>query len=356
MDKLFIFWASPEETNNYSDLKSMLAHNNWQVTSTTDSSALERFSGEKNGSTLCLVAILHSISCQLKPTELEHLNRFVAEGNHLLIASGDNEQTPNGSHLNQIAAKFGVEFNADCVIRPNPYKHYHPKEAHLEDFIVNKGFADELDKFIQSNGRVRKKNSQSGSDHRNGGAKILYPFGCTLRQLDKMSSTIMLTSSKWALPNQQAICTFHRDLSNDSRMVAFGSAALMSDPYLNEEDNRSLVTVMLEFIVSKEFPINMSDARTIEIPKPSVAPDANHLIEVPIPCLQEPEELPRDKFSLIDRRLFSLSLSIVPTISRAFEELNVERETLSLIKPNFECKPLELEPATHGFLLRRLRR
>lgn len=338
-------------SNQYKALESLLNKEDWKVLflATLDIKLLDERSKNTNEQELNCLAILNPFNYSFSRLEQASISKFCHSGHSLIVAGGSNEDKTNKSNLNSILKEFGVRFNYDCVIRPNPYRQYHPKEAQLEDSIVNRGLSDSIKKYS------RLHDDDYGGlkigELDNSGAKILYANGCTIKVIKK-TSTIMMTSSKWALPSQQATCTFYKDFTNNCRVVVIGCAPLMSDDYIDKEDNKALIKALLDFIVHKEFSINISDARTIEIPESSYTPNINELLDTPISCLQESQHLPEDKASLIDKKLFKIDNSNVPAIVRAFRDLNVSNKPLTLIKPNLESSPFELEPATHDFLLR----
>lgn len=347
MDKLLLVLSS--EQSQYKSLENLLNKDKWRVIffRALDIKLLtDLTSGANDGRTICL-AVLDPTNYQFSLQESKCIRKFCQLGNSLFVAGGSNEDKPISTNFNRILRKFDVRFNRDCVIRPNPFKQYHPREAPLEDFVANRSLGDSIKKYMENFEIENSKSLDSDSAR----PRILYANGCTIN-VSKKTSIIMMTSSKWALPNQQAICTFYKDSSNDCRVVVFGSASLMSDNYIHKEDNEALVKALFEFIVHKDFTINISDARTIEIPKSLHTPDINELIDTPISCLQESQHLPKDKASLIDKNLFKIDSSKVPDIARAFQDLNVSNKPLTLIKPNLESSPFEFEPATHGFLLR----
>lgn len=348
MDKLLLVLSS--EQSDYRSLEDLLSKDKWRVIflQVLDTKLLGdlRYNA-RDGKLICL-AILNPLNYKFLPLELRCIEEFCRSGNSLIIAGGGNEEIGNRTNLHSILRRFGVKFNHDCVIRPNPFKQYHPKEAPLEDFIANRGLSDSIKKYMEN---FDTSDELKGVEIDNVRPRILYPNGCTI-EVYKKRSTIMMTSSRWALPNQQAICTFYKDTTNNCRVIVLGSASLMSNNYINKEDNKSLIKALFEFIINKNFTINISDARTIETPKSLFTPDINELIDIPISCLQESQHLPKDKMSLIDKNLFKIDSSKVPDIVRAYRDLNVSNKPLTLIKPNFEACPFELEPATHGFLLR----
>lgn len=363
-DKTALLWT--KQIESFSSFRALLTEDKWQIVPIPDTATLENYYSKRNEdpdnreSNVCLF-ILNPIDHRLSPIDLERLQRFSLSGNSLFVASGDCDPD-QGTNLNSLMVRYGVKFNQDDVIRPNPYKQYHPKEAQLEDFIVNRGLSNSLKKYcrksftstsLSDDATTLRENSDipAGSIVVTEQPRILYANGCTLDVSGKIS-TIMMTSSKWAIPTRQAICSFYKN-NNCHRVIALGSSLMLSDTYIKLEDNEALIRTLIDFIKHDDFPINISDARTVEVPEIVRAPDVNHMIDLPILCLQESEPMPEDKTSLIDRKLFNIDNSMLPTIDRTFHELNVIHQPLTLIKPDFELKHLNLEPATYGFLLRR---
>lgn len=306
-------------------------------------SNLGEFSGDPYRP-VCL-AIFDNQNHIFTPVEVSQINDFVERGNSLLVCGDGAESRSKNTNINQLLRRYGVMFNQDCVLRPNCYKLYHPKEAQLEDFIVNRGLDDVMRKFIS-----KSAPSEDTLFKNHDGPRMIYSRGCTLTVNNKIS-TIMMTSSKWALPSSHAICAFHRAHDSNQRVVAIGSSEFINDTFINVENNRSVLSALLEFMVDKDFPINISDAKTVEIPENNITPDINRLIDMPIPYLRESDPLPEDKSELLNRKLFSLDSSMLVNLSRAFKELDVPYTRLTLIKPEIKLNPYSLKPATHNFVL-----
>jgi len=341
--KVFLLWSDRPQI--YSILSSILAQDGWQVISLSSSESLCKHN-RRGQSSVCL-AILELANYSISEIDLKRINEFKSSGHSVFIAFGDDERDSNRIRLNSLISNLGSVFNRDRVIRPNPFKNYHPRDAMLEDFIVNRGLSDAVKKYVenQSDPVIESSELEVGT-----GSRIIYAGGCTLK-VDK-PSTIMMTSSKWTIPREQAICSFHID-TNNSHTVTIGSCLMMSDTYIIKEDNKSLVKAIVDFLTDREFCINASDARTTEVPEFVCTPEVNTLIETPISCLQTTEPLPEDISALQNRNMFTLDNSMLPSIIRAYRELEVSQEPLSLIKPNFRRKHPDLEPATHRFLLKR---
>ena len=376
-DKVFLFWNANEtnQREQYNSFKTHLIASGWRVEFIEKISSLNEFTQPK----LVCLSILSSEQNLFDPpnTDLKQVLRFLDRDNVCLLVAQNSQETGQPTlPINRIVSKFGIKFQQkDCVIRPNPYKLYHPKEALLEDFIANRGLEDVLKSI-----RKRDGNKQAIDDDDQNqklleiellaaktkldssfstSCRLLYPNGCTLRVENKVS-TVLMTSSRWTLPSRQAICAINKQQSakRRTRCIALGSADLFSDRYLNVEDNKQIVSSLLEFLVYEECSINISDSKTIEIPPNNMTADVEALANIPISCLKEAEPLPENVSSLIDTRLFDLNtLQMLPTILRAYKDLKVEHEKLSLMnvtKLEFN-KVRRFEPAVHNFLLRPLK-
>ena len=77
-------------------------------------------------------------------------------------------------------------------------------------------------------------------------------------------------------------------------MAVLGSAAMMSDTYIDKEDNSRVKDVILSFLTSDEVSLNKIDAEDPEVSDYTMIPDTSRLSELPRVCLQESEEIPPD--------------------------------------------------------------
>lgn len=350
--KLFLIWPKPSDS--YDRLYSYLAESEGCKVSFIDNietilhSVCDTSAPTKKDFDVICLAILNPSDEHFTRSTLNALDKFLDSGNKLLLAasgrdeSSDDEESIALSNLNAIvSSKCGIRFNNDCVIRPNPYELYHPKEAKLEQFVTNRGLSDVLKRYLIDAPARRPMASSLFDEKPSNEPKAIYPNGCTIKVLDRRKVVVMMTSSQWTIPSQQAICTFHtgNNLNNgcgdSSRVVAIGSCAMLSDSYIDREDNRAIVRSLIAFLCDKNFPINISDAKTVEIPEvsPTTLPDFQRLIDVPVPSLQTTEQLPADKFALIDQKLFAFDTSDLPKVLKAYEKLNVPQGPLTLIEP-----------------------
>ena len=69
---------------------------------------------------------------------------------------------------------------------------------------------------------------------------------------------------------------------------------MMSDAYIDKEDNSRVKDVILSFLTSDEVSLNKIDAEDPEVSDYTLIPDTSRLSELPRVCLQESEEIPPD--------------------------------------------------------------
>lgn len=340
IEKIFIIWPHPQ--GQYNSLKSLLIQDGWQV---LESNNFVEFEQPKPGRIACLAILNSGGGHKFTAIEIDQVLRFSSE-NSLIVAHGCSE--PNTNDLNRIVSKFGIEFLPDCIIRPNRFKLFHPKEALLEDFISNRGLSDAIARHLKNKSPESSLSLDGGLSNN---PQIIYPYGCTIKVNNK-KSTVMMTSSQWAIPSKQCICTFYKgdDSNPNCRMISLGSSSMMSDKYLDEKDNRYIIIAMLEFITNRNFYINISEAKTIEIPMKNITPDIDQLIDIPISCFQESEPLPMDKSNLMIKKLFNIDSTKLPKVIRAFEVLGISQGPLTLIKPNLDLQPLNFESSNHELI------
>lgn len=378
-----IFILSSAAHSSYNSFASLLESDGWRVVAINSISpgallwAAEARRQVQSSAVTCLAILEHF---PLTGEELSEIHAFQKEGGSLLVAatssSRTHDETQNeqarqedvgNSTMNHLVAPFGIQFNSDCIVRPNLYRLFHPKEAKLEaHFVVNRGLANSMKKYssLQSTsspsiaieklliGGRQKEGDKSGDVREDEEiASIIYPYGCSLRVEKRSSTAIMMVSPTCTIPAGRALCAFHvpAGLSQNStdppeagRVVVLGAAALISDKYIHEEQNRALIRALLDFIQDKDFVINTSDARTASAAysKKQLTSALGQLVDMPISCLENFEPLPADKSHLFDRRLFAIDGRMIPAIARAYKDLNVDSGPLTVVKPPLDASSL----------------
>ena len=119
----------------------------------------------------------------------------------------------------------------------------------------------------------------------------------------------------------------------------------MHDTYIHKEDNFVLMEMILNYLTNTNFTLNPIDAENPEVLDYTPVPDIEHLAEQPISCLQEGEQVPVDFTRLISKDLFQLNNKVLVEVIKAYDLMQMEREPLKLIKPQFETPLPPLQPA-----------
>jgi intraflagellar transport protein 52 len=96
------------------------------------------------------------------------------------------------------------------------------------------------------------------------------------------------------------------------------------------------------------FQLNQIDAEDPEVSEYNYIPNINTLSNRVKTCLQDSEEIPRDLEKLFDSDLYSLDMTNLPMIIRAYDELKIKHDPLTLIMPQFETPLPPLKPAVYA--------
>ena len=226
----------------------------------------------------------------------------------------------------------------DAVVRTSFYKFFHPKEALISDGVLNRALTP-LIKSIKMTGQENKSVDTNLS--------YVYPFGVTLNLSSSVrASAAVLSSGSLCFPVQRPTCVFVRSRSRTAgRAVILGSSHTFHDNYIHKEDNFVLMEMVLHFLTNSNFTLNPIDAENPEILDYTPVPDIEHMSEQPISCLQEGEPVPVDFTRLFSKELFELDNKVLVEVHRAFDQMQMQREPLKLIKPQFETPLPHLQPA-----------
>ncbi|OTF79698.1 intraflagellar transport protein 52-like protein, partial [Euroglyphus maynei] len=188
----------------------------------------------------------------------------------------------------------------------------------------------------------------------------LYPFGATLNVAKP--SLPVLSTGKTAFPPCRPTCSFYEHENNDDnrkeeeegegegeggRMIIFGSGHGFTDKYINKENNIILFDIFLDYLQDKQFKPNMIDSLNPEINDYHVVPDLELLCNEPMLYLEESEELPIDYSTLFSRKIKKISNLSLAQINGTYNELQIEKRTLQVIKPHFETPLPCLQPAVY---------
>lgn len=81
---------------------------------------------------------------------------------------------------------------------------------------------------------------------------FLYPYGATLNIVEP--AAVALSSGTLAIPMNRPICAYYSARNNDTagRLVVLGSSRILSDTYIDKEQNDKLCQMIFEFFSNKD--------------------------------------------------------------------------------------------------------
>uniref|UniRef100_A0AC35TX94 ABC_transp_aux domain-containing protein n=1 Tax=Rhabditophanes sp. KR3021 TaxID=114890 RepID=A0AC35TX94_9BILA len=283
----------------------------------------------------CLLFIIPLPSAKFTETEFDAIKTFMQSGGHVLVLLGEGGEVKHDTNINFLLEEYGVVFNPDSVIRTVFFKYFEPKEALIQDGILNRAITIACGKGNKLENETN--NSQALS--------FVYPFGCTLT-VNSTSSSILSTGNV-CFPINRPVCTFH---TSEGRLAVIGSAYIFHDSYIDKEENGKIFDVIIKYLC-EGFALNNLDERNPDLSEPIQLPDHVSLASQMKMCLQEGDTeigFTADLSSLYDQTIKPISLDLWPTSIRAYASLGVEYENLTQIVPTFILPSPMLMPAVFG--------
>ncbi|XP_062589670.1 intraflagellar transport protein 52 homolog [Saccostrea cucullata] len=265
-------------------------------------------------------------------SELESIKRYIDGGGSVLVLLGEGGETRFETNINFLLEEYGIMVNNDAVVRTSYYKYFHPKEALIANGVLNRAVSQAAGKTFSMD--EDGNNAQALS--------FLYPYGATLNVMKP--ATALLSTGSVSFPLNRPVCALYEN-RNRGKLVVLGSVHMFSDQYIDKEENSKVLDVLIRALTSDEIKLNPIDAEDPEISDYNMLPDVAKLAGQLKTCLQESDDVPRDITMLFDNSLFKLDTSLVPKAIKAFEQLNVKHEPLTLITPQFETPLPPLQPA-----------
>ncbi|KAJ6217546.1 hypothetical protein RDWZM_008703 [Blomia tropicalis] len=277
---------------------------------------------------------------QLKYSQLEfsNLKSFLDNGGKVLILLEEGGERKSSSNVNYFMEEFGISINNDKVIRTSFYKYYNPKEVLIQDGILNRALFQQAAKLNGSN--------VSGKT-----LPYLYPFGATLN-VAKPAVAILSTGST-SFPPCRPTCAVYENQSS-GQMIVLGSGHVFMDKYLHKENNVLLLDLFMSYFNGGTFALNSIDSLNPEIVDYNMVPDLEVLCSNPMLILSESEDIPSDYTSLFSKEIKKISNRSLCRVNKAFEELQIEKRPLKVIKPHFETPFAPLQPAVFAPVFRAL--
>ncbi|XP_013774231.1 intraflagellar transport protein 52 homolog [Limulus polyphemus] len=335
-----IFNASKNELFKLNDgLKTMQRRlkNNWKVISNKEDISQDSLSQ-------ATVFVLPGPREKFTESEFNYMRKYLESGGSIFVMLGEGGEKRFQTNINFFLEEYGIMVNHDSVVRTVYYKYFHPKEALVSNGVLNRSISQAAGKVIPGHGVEETNNTQALS--------FLYPYGATLNVAKP--AVAVLSSGSVAFPLNRPLCALYTHLSSGGKLAVLGSVHMMSDQYIDKEENSKIRDVIFQFLTSDEIKLNSIDSDDPEIFDYYMIPSIGKLAEQPFSCLQESEEIPSDYTKLFDNKLFSMDNTILPTVIRSYEQLNMKHEPLRLISPQFETPLPPLQPAVFPSSFREL--
>ncbi|XP_027010607.1 intraflagellar transport protein 52 homolog isoform X3 [Tachysurus fulvidraco] len=269
--------------------------------------------------------------------ELQVLKQYLEGGGNVLAMLGEGGEVKNDTNINFLLEEFGIMVNSDAVVRNVYYKYFHPKEALVSNGVLNREISRAAGKVVT--GVIDDESPGNNTQ----ALTFVYPYGATLSVIKP--AVAVLSTGSVCFPLNRPILAFSKVEKNAGKLAVLGSCHMFSDQYLDKEENSKIMDVVFQWLTTDNVHLNQIDAEDPEITDYTMLPDTGYLSERLRVCLQEGDETPRDFTSVFDMSLFKLSTDSLPSVIRAYKQLNVKHEPLQLITPQFETPLPPLQPA-----------
>ncbi|KAL7292974.1 hypothetical protein TKK_0013424 [Trichogramma kaykai] len=316
-NNVVIFDVSKNERKLNEDFKTLQRKlkPKWKIIENTDVLSTEFLSTGK-------VLLLAGPRSKFTELEMNSIRAFINSGGNVLVMLGEGGEKKFNTNINFLLEEFGIMINNDCVVRMNYHQTLHPKECTIAKGLSNKS--------------VFSKNRDDKD------SKFLYPYGATLNVVKP--SIVALSSGSITVPTNRPICAYYSSRSTSGKLVVLGSFKMLSDAYIDKERNDALRDMIFGFFEAEPIETSEMHGDDADYWEYNFVPDVTQQAERPRVCTQDLEsvDMPREYTKLFKHDLYSINLDMVPASLKAYDDLDVKHEPLSLIAPNFET-PL---PAT----------
>ncbi|NP_001123257.1 intraflagellar transport 52 homolog [Nasonia vitripennis] len=248
--------------------------------------------------------------------EMNSIRTFLNSGGNALVMLGEGGEKKFNTNINFLLEEFGIMVNNDCVVRMNYHQTLHPKESTITKGLSNKSVF-----------------SKSREDRE---LKFLYPYGATLNVVKP--SIVALSSGTITVPTNRPVCAYYSSKTTTGKLVVLGSSKILTDAYLDKEKNDVLREMIFGFFESEPIETSEMQGDDADYWEYNFVPDITQQAEKPKVCTQDLDsvDIPREYTKLFKHDLYSINLDMVPASLKAYDDLNVKHEPLSLIAPNFE--------------------
>lgn len=181
----------------------------------------------------------------------------------------------------------------------------------------------------------------------------VYPFGATLNVA--RPAVAVLSTGTTSFPACRPTCAFYQH-NEKGKLIVLGSGHCLTDNYINNENNLLLLDVLFAYLANDDtsFRLNGIDAANPEVADYHMVPDLEVLCNRPLLFLEENEDIPLDYSHLFSRDIKQLTNRSLTKVCNAYDEFQLEKRPLRLIKPCFETPLPPLIPAIYAPIFRGL--
>lgn len=327
----------------------------------------------------CNVMVFISPEDILRDEEMTSMKKFLSKGGSLLFLGagrGDGEKNKSNKCVNEFLKDYGIQMENECVIRTAFHNKYlHPKHSLITNGCVHPALDQERQNILTNASSVNQSLQKQGNYfrvHKNQCVNepfrsrdelvFVYPFGTTL-SVQHPGLTI-LSSGPISFPINRPVAAVWEDeskkLMNKSnngkqtepqgRILVMGSKDLLSDEWIEKEENGILADIVFNFLLRRTtIYFDRSQCQTELLEERRCIPDIGTLSQQLRSCFQgTADPLPQDfsRLFILDK-LFKFDRNLIPECIDMYEKLDVKREPLSLIPPEFSCPFPSLQPACY---------
>eukprot|EP01012_Entosiphon_sulcatum_P048512 TRINITY_DN669_c0_g1_i1.p1 TRINITY_DN669_c0_g1~~TRINITY_DN669_c0_g1_i1.p1 ORF type:complete len:474 (-),score=112.31 TRINITY_DN669_c0_g1_i1:135-1556(-) len=291
--------------------------------------------------------------------EFAAIKEYVQEGGSVLLGVGEGGEQRLKTNINTLLKDWGIQVNADAVVRTVFHKYFHPKEVCVTNGILNRELNRAAGKASSGVGMYNLTGTASLSasqqhqllsqQHANSCLVYVYPYGCSMNV--QKPAIPLLSSGYVAYPLNRPIGACYEDRSGagkgiGGRVMVVGSLHMFEDAWIDKEENGKLQEVLFDWLLkSPKIKLNEIDSEDPEISDYHFLPDTHALAERLRVCVEEREELPRDFTTMFDHTMFKFDTNLIPEAVELYKKLGVKHEPLSLIHPEFETPLPPLYPS-----------
>ena len=299
-----------------------------------------------------------------------------------IFGSGYGNDTNNNSatsnpllslpNLSNFLLDYGIKYENDTVVRTSFFKYLHPKHVFIDDGIIHPTFQSFKNTQLDRNGSRDGKDSSSSktsyfqydmddsldidvnADNVEDILTIVYPNGSTLET--SPPSLPILSSGAVSFPANRPIgavwdASTMKTISGQrqyGKVLVIGSSDMFADEWLGKEGNTYILNSLIHFLAQNDSAVvfdRSQSTKDTRIDESKTVPDIEALSERLRSCLQRNEPLPQDLNSILYTDMLAFDTSLIPDVMYLYNSLDVKKESLTLIPPEFELPVPPLKPA-----------